>query len=154
MGIWWDRHSSLTASAFSFCAFPSGGWRHAVLATKVFGCADSRPRSPLFDSCLLWGALWKAHPPLFLSIPETSASHTDRLGGRGRNSFADPVSSLQVRIQLHTNSALLFPLCTFVSFVVKHLKASTTEDTKVHKGNAPSQFGASTAAPLQSFLRS
>src|SRR5579864_6269234 len=37
-------------------------------------------------------------------------------------------------------SQIRSPLCTFVSFVVKGLKASTTKDTKVHKGYATFGF--------------
>src|SRR5579864_2317575 len=37
-------------------------------------------------------------------------------------------------------SQIRSPLCTFVSFVVKGLKASTTKDSKVHKGYATFAF--------------
>ena len=90
----------------------------------------------------------------FCPVQQTGCGHTDRLGGRRRNSYADPVSSLQVRIQLPTNSARLFPLCTFVSSVVKAFKGVNHTGHKGTQRKRLAQFGASAAAPLQLFLRS
>ncbi len=50
-------------------------------------------------------ALRKPHPALLCPVRQTGCGHTDRLGGRGRNSYADPVSSLQMRTRSPLNSA-------------------------------------------------
>src|SRR5271154_3590530 len=37
-------------------------------------------------------------------------------------------------LRIHESQPVCFPLCAVLSFVVEFLKASTTKDTKVHKG--------------------
>src|SRR5579863_2610141 len=95
MGIWRDRDTSLAASAFSFCAFPAGGGRHAVLAKEILGGIGSRSRSSLYRSRMARIPLWEPHPALLFSLLQTDFGHTDRLGRHRRNPFAGPVSSVQ-----------------------------------------------------------